>query len=116
MIRTHYGKLIMDATVAPQGVRYPTDLGVLDEARERTETMIDMLHAQRFLEAAKPRIYRRQARRRCVAGIRSQLQHVRRNLGYIENLLNELMTDDRQFPLSAKWQRRYFIVQQVYAQ
>ncbi len=28
------GKLILDATVAPQAIRYPTDLNLLNEARE----------------------------------------------------------------------------------
>ena len=35
------GKLILDATVAEQAIRYPTDLSLLNEARELTEKIID---------------------------------------------------------------------------
>ncbi|MEE9357793.1 hypothetical protein [Candidatus Vondammii sp. HM_W22] len=31
------GKLILDATIAPQAIRYPADLGLLNEAREFSE-------------------------------------------------------------------------------
>ncbi len=38
------GKLILDATVAPADIKYPTDLGLLNQAREHTEKIIDALH------------------------------------------------------------------------
>ncbi|MBF0614934.1 MAG: transposase [Magnetococcales bacterium] len=37
------GKLIIDATVAEQAIRYPTDLGLLNEAQEISERLIDRL-------------------------------------------------------------------------
>ena len=37
------GTLILDATVAPADIRYPTDLGLLNECRENTEKMIEKL-------------------------------------------------------------------------
>ncbi len=37
------GKLILDATVAEQAIRYPTDLSLLNEAREFSERIIDHL-------------------------------------------------------------------------
>lgn len=37
------GRLILDATVAPSDIRYPTDLSLLNECRENTEAMIDTL-------------------------------------------------------------------------
>jgi hypothetical protein len=40
----HQGKLILDATVAPQAIRYPTDLSLLNEAREFSERIIDELY------------------------------------------------------------------------
>ena len=40
----HRGKLILDATVAPQAIRYPTDLNLLNEAREFSEQIIDILY------------------------------------------------------------------------
>ncbi len=39
----HQGKLIVDATVVEQAIRYPTDLSLLNEAREKTEQLIDNL-------------------------------------------------------------------------
>lgn len=38
------GKLLLDATCAPADIRYPTDLSLLNEAREKTEKMIDTLY------------------------------------------------------------------------
>ncbi len=40
------GKLILDATCAPADIKYPTDLGLLNQARENTEKIIDALHNQ----------------------------------------------------------------------
>lgn len=40
---THQGKLILDATVVEQAIRYPTDLSLLNEARELSEQIIDIL-------------------------------------------------------------------------
>ena len=38
------GKLIVDASCAPADIRYPTDLSLLNEAREKSERIIDRLH------------------------------------------------------------------------
>ena len=38
------GTLTVDATCAPQNIRYPLDLSLLNEAREALEAMIDELH------------------------------------------------------------------------
>jgi len=93
---THAGKLLMDATVADQMIRFPTDFGLLNEAREISERLIDQLHEQ--LGGTKPRTYRQRARKiskRKKAGsklirkgIRQQLQYVKRNLGYISIMLH----------------------------
>jgi IS5 family transposase len=37
--------LILDATVVEQAIRYPTDLSLLNEAREFSERIIDTLAA-----------------------------------------------------------------------
>lgn len=39
------GTLILDATCAPQAIRFPTDTSLLSEARQNTEGIIDALHA-----------------------------------------------------------------------
>ncbi len=41
---TNNGKLIVDATCTPADITYPTDLKLLNEAREKTEEMIDTMH------------------------------------------------------------------------
>ena len=35
------GTLILDATYAPQNIHFPTDTRLLNEAREKTEEIID---------------------------------------------------------------------------
>jgi IS5 family transposase len=59
---THQGKLILDATVAPQAIRYPTDLSLLNEAREFSEQIIDILYPETDW-GKKPRTYRKKARK-----------------------------------------------------
>jgi len=38
------GTLLLDATCAPADIAYPTDITLLNEAREKLETIIDALH------------------------------------------------------------------------
>ncbi|CAM5785844.1 hypothetical protein BBOR36S_01650 [Brevibacillus borstelensis] len=46
------GVLLLDATCAPADVAYPTDLNLLNEAREKLEEIIDTLHAHRLVVPA----------------------------------------------------------------
>jgi IS5 family transposase len=94
------GKLLIDATCTPADIAFPTDLGLLNDAREKTEEIIDILHAPLVGEKKKPRTYCEKARKNYLAvakkkrpgkkvirkAIRKQLNYVGRNLGYIENL------------------------------
>lgn len=121
------GKLLVDATVAEQAIRYPTDISLLNEAREISEQLIDELYRLSEL-SRKPRTYRQKARRQYVSlakkrklslkdrrrGLREQLQYLRRNLGHISVLLDDVGSTP--FPLSAKRQRQYWIIQYVYEQ
>ena len=52
----------MDATASPQDIAYPTDLNLLNVAREKSEELIDELQAN--LSTAKPRTYRELARKK----------------------------------------------------
>ena len=122
------GKLILDATVAPQAIRFPTDLSLLNEAREFSEQIIDRLYAKTELKQ-KPRTYRRKARKAYLAiakkkrpgaklirrGIKQQLQYLRRNLGHIEQLL-EHFPECTPLPLPRWLLRRYWVIQHVFAQ
>ena len=62
------GSLLIDATCAPVDIRYPTDLSLLNEAREVTEVLIDSMY-QTVRESFdhKPRTYRKQARQQFLA-------------------------------------------------
>ena len=57
--KEHKGKVILDATCAPADIKYPTDLGLLNEAREKTEVVIDTLYEDNNWDEAKPRTNRR---------------------------------------------------------
>ena len=118
----------MDATVAEQAVRYPTDLSLLNEAREFSEQVIDHLYRKSELKN-KPRTYRQQARKAYLAvvkqrrpsqavrrrGIKQQLQYLRRNLGHIEQLL-EHWPQGVKLPLPRWLLSRYWVLQHVYEQ
>jgi len=124
----HQGKLILDATVAPQAIRYPTDLSLLNEAREFSERIIDGLYPKTDWKK-KPRTYREKARKAYLAickqrrpsgkvrrrGIKQQLQYLRRNLGHIECLL-EYWPEGSPLPLPRWLLYRYWVIQHVYAQ
>ena len=55
------GTMIVDATCAPSNIRYPQDVSLLNEARENTETLLDVLHDP--ADGKKPRTYRKRARK-----------------------------------------------------
>jgi IS5 family transposase len=124
----HQGKLILDATVAPQAIRYPTDLSLLNEAREFSEQIIDTLYPKTDWKK-KPRTYREKARKAYLAvakqrrpsgkvrrrGIKQQLQYVRRNLAHIERLL-EHWPEGSPLPLLRWLLYRYWVIQHVYEQ
>ena len=92
------GTLILDASCFPSDIHYPTDIHLLNHARELTEEIIDILHEQLVrLGIIKPRTYRKVARKAYLSyarkrkhtrveirfAIRQQLQYVRRNLDSI---------------------------------
>ena len=99
--RTHQGKLILDATCAPADVAYPTDLSLLNTAREKLEDIIDTLHAPHKGNMKKPRDRRCQARRDYLRTAKNrkpgrreirkavgrQLRYVARDLRFIEQLV-----------------------------
>jgi len=37
---------LLDATCTPADIKYPTDIGILNEAREKTEKIIDKLYKE----------------------------------------------------------------------
>ncbi|MCG8484461.1 MAG: IS5 family transposase [Clostridia bacterium] len=93
------GKLLLDATCTPADIHYPTDLGLLNKAREDLESMIDTLHVADVGKRKKPRTYREKARKQYLSvvkqrrprkkkirkAIKQQLQYVRRDLGIVKD-------------------------------
>lgn len=94
------GTLIIDATCTPADITFPTDLKLLNEAREKTEEIIDCLHHPFIGKRRKPRTYRQKARKQYLAltkqkklqnktlrkGLRQQLGYLKRNLKTIDSL------------------------------
>ena len=121
------GKLIVDATIAPSNIKYPTDLDLLNDSREISEHIVDKLYSSdQFFQ--KPRTYRRLARRDYLRiikkkrkskkvirlGIRQQLQYLRRNLSHIENMLAVLK--DQPKVLSRKELERLEVIRTIFRQ
>lgn len=118
------GKLILDATCAPADIKYPTDLGLLNQARQNTEKIIDALHNQtKSPVKKKPRTYRNRARKEDLSvakqkkprrkairkAIKKQLQYIQRNLANIERI-GELQL------LNKSHYRMLLVVTEVYRQ
>lgn len=121
------GKLLIDATCTPADITYPTDLKLLNDAREKSERIIDDLHAAMPGKVSKPRTYRMKARRdflkvalskkpktsKIRTAIGKQLRYIKRNLGHIHRQLdNGASLGD----LSAYWHKCLMVIHTVYDQ
>jgi len=123
---TNKGKLLLDATCAPADIRYPTDLSLLNEAREKTEKIIDTLYHTGLGLKRKPRTYRQNARRDYLKiakqkkprgkairkAIGKQLSYLCRNLKTIDSLLNL----EGHGNLSARQSRELATIRTLYSQ
>lgn len=123
------GTLILDATCAPQAIRFPTDTSLLNEARKNTEEIIDALHAAGLTDGKKPRTYRivakkqyngfSKSRRKTIRSIRrtrrQQLNYLRRNFKHIDTVI-ENHPGEWENALTG-WQReRLAVIRTLYAQ
>lgn len=121
------GKLILDASVAPQDIKFPTDLDLLNDSREHTERMIDTLW-QPGKGKRKPRTYRQIARKDYLnvakrkkkntkvlrTGLRKQLGYIRRNIKTIKDLIDPEL--GKPSPLNMYDQKTFWIIQEIYRQ
>lgn len=120
------GKLVLDATCAPADIHYPTDLWLLNQAREALEEIIDVLHKPHTGMLRKPRTYRNKAhkaylniekqRRKSTKAVRKgigqQLRYIRRDLRIIKELASRS-------PLTLLGKRQYrnlLVCQEIYRQ
>ena len=99
------GTLILDATCAPQNIRFPTDTSLLNEARENAEEIIDILHEAGMTDGKKPRTYREQAKKEYNAFSKSRKKTgkairraIRKQLGYLDRDLGHIETIDTSHP------------------
>lgn len=123
--KTHQGKLITDATACPQDIAYPTDLNLLNDAREKSEELIDRVFDAR-LHQAKPRTYRKVARKNYLKvaqlKIKSKKQihnAVKKQLGYLKRNIkstNSLLDSYDKFPLTPKEHKYLFVITNLYEQ
>jgi IS5 family transposase len=120
------GKLILDATCAPADIHYPTDIWLLNEAREALEEIIDVLHRPHVGTCKKPRTYRKCARKDYLniekkkrlnakmirKAVGQQLGYVRRNLQTIDKMVSQsplTLLDKRQY-------RNLLVCHEIYRQ
>jgi hypothetical protein len=123
------GQLKMDASCTPADIRYPTDLSILNEVREKTEAIIDVLHRPDVGLKTKPRTYRTRAHKDYLAvakrrragrkairkAIGKQLCYVGRNLRSINELAGEPF-HGRLALLSRRAYRNLLVAHEVYRQ
>lgn len=117
------GTLILDATCAPQNIKFPQDVELLNEVREKLEKMICEICTE--CNYYRPRMYRRNAHKDYLAyakcrkkgakktrkAIKKQLQYVCRDLRYMV----ELMEND-DVVLSEKNRELLNVLEKVYEQ
>ncbi len=121
------GTLKVDATVADQEIKFPTDAGLLNASREKLEMIIDLLFTKE-IDIQKPRTYRRKAKNEFLnfskkkrkgknvirKAIKTQLQYVRRDLEIVDQMLAK--GPDREMILSPKEKELLQTIRVVYQQ
>lgn len=122
----HQGKLILDATCAPADIHYPTDLALLNKAREKSEEIIDVLYFNSPTKNKKPRTYRRKARQQYLKLARKKKlnqKEIRKGrtqqLNYLKRNLNHIALLHKEVPLTVLSRIQYknlLVIQEVYRQ
>lgn len=130
---TQRGTLKIDATACPQDVRYPLDTSLLNDARLKSEGIIDYLWSLDYYKDKKPRTYRKTAQgyyldfvkkkspkpkaiRKCK---KQQLQYLRRNIKSINKMLDEYKSSDATSSLphmSKQMYKDWLVLQSIYNQ
>jgi hypothetical protein len=125
------GTMIVDATVAPLHIAFPTDSGLLNHAREHSEQLLDVLYeSAKDLWPVKPRTYRREARKRYIGfskkrnkskkairkAVGQQLRYVRRNIKTLHKMLDQLQAAQLEIAWDKHEWRMFWIIQELYRQ
>jgi hypothetical protein len=120
----NHGTIILDATCTPADIAFPQDIKLCNDAREKTEEIIEILHKPLRGKKQKPRLDKKKAKKefkkiakmkkrkskemRCA--IRNQLSYIRRNLGYIDEYSDNIEL------LSKKQKEELETIRKVYEQ
>ncbi len=122
------GKLLLDATVAPADIKYPTDIDLVNKCREHLETAIEILWKKvphkghklpysarkarkSYLKLAKSKKW---TRAKCRKAIGEQLNYVDLATKRLETLKQQVPDLEQRFP---RWLRdRLAVIPVVYAQ
>jgi hypothetical protein len=124
----NWGTLTIDASCTPADITYPTDLKLLNEARESTERIIDDLCDQQSdLRKHKPRYdcgraravflnvakQKKPRRRKIKAAIRRQLDYLQRNLDAVDVLI---ASGARLSGLKTHWWHKLLVISELHRQ
>ena len=122
---THKGSLITDATACPQDIAFPTDIDLLNDAREKSQELMDILFENSSMQK-KPRNYRERARKEYLkiaqkktktkkdirTAQKQQLGYLGRNIRSIEKILDTLTG----ISLDKKQYKYLLVIQHLYQQ
>jgi transposase, IS5 family len=123
------GSMMVDATACPQDIAYPTDLNLINNARAKSEQLIDILYEvlkEAGKDMDKPRTYREIARKEYLKvaqkkhktkkeirhAIRKQLCYLKRNIRY----LHQLLKSSGQIPFDKQQYKYLLVIQTLYDQ
>jgi len=108
------GKLLVDATCAPEDINYPTDLKLLNKAREQSEQIMDTLHKAMPKGTRKPRNYRQKARKAFLkvsksrrVSLKTLRKALRKQLGFLERNLRSIEKQCQNASLAELSHRQY---------
>ncbi len=120
------GTLILDATCVPADIHYPTDITLLNDARELTEEIIDTLFEPFVGQQKKPRDYRKRARKQFLSYIKKRKHShkdirkaLRQQLGYVGRNLKTIIQLGTQWDLTLLSREQYkklLVIQELYRQ
>jgi len=119
------GKLLVDASCTPADITFPTDLKLLNKAREKSEEIIDTLHKPFVGIRKKPRTYRRKARKDFLSAAKSKRlakgkrrKVIRRQLGCLSRNLKTIkkLGQDSLLALDKVQYKNLLVINEVYRQ
>jgi hypothetical protein len=125
-LKKNSGKLLLDATVAPSDIHYPTDIALLNRCREIQEEAIDLVWEHTARQGHKTPYNRRKARKsylKVAKAKRHKKNAVRNAIGeqlrYVEEgaeRLQELLKESPDVSLPSWLLQRLAVIPQIFAQ